>query len=385
MKLRAFAALGLTAALALTACGGDDKKGTDTESASNDAPASKSADSAPADDKGSDTNGGAKLSGTVAGMGASSMKAAQAAWTAKFMEDNPDVKISYAPEGSGPGRDGIKQGKVQFAGSDSPFKADENKAGEFKACAADSTVYDIPVYISPVAIVFNVPGVESINMTGEVAAKIFKGDISKWNDKAIAELNEGVELPDEFINVVYRGDESGTTENFTDYLKAVAPDVWDAEPAKTFPYTDGGQPAEKTDGVKNAVSQGEFTIGYVDASAAEGLGVAHIGKDGKFAAPDPEQAAAVVDNSELDTEGREENDIVVNLDREAEGYPIVLISYGVACAKYEDEKVAEVVKGYLTYITSEEGQKLAAEQAGSAPLSADMTSKVKAAIDSINA
>lgn len=382
MKLRAFAALGLTAALALTACGGDDKA-KDTESASTDASASESA---PADNgKDEGNKDGAKLSGTIAGMGASSMKAAQAAWTAKFMEDNPDVKISYAPEGSGPGREGIQQGKVQFAGSDSAFKADENKAGAFKSCASDSTVYDIPVYISPVAIVFNVPGVDSINMTGEVAAKIFKGDISKWNDKAIADLNEGVELPDEFINVVYRGDKSGTTENFTDYLKAVAPDVWDAEPDKTFPYTDGGQPAEKTDGVKNAVSQGEFTIGYVDASAAEGLGVAHIGKDGKFAAPDPEQAAAVVDNSKLDTEGREKNDIVVNLDREAEGYPIVLISYGVACAKYEDEKVAELVKGYLTYITSEEGQKLAAEQAGSAPLSADMTSKVKAAIDSINA
>lgn len=382
MKLRAFAALGLTAALALTACGGDEQ-GTDTKSPANDAPASESNDSDSSD--GGDSTGGGDLSGTIAGMGASSMKAAQAAWTAKFMEDNPNVKISYAPEGSGPGRDGIKQGKVQFAGSDSPFTAEENKAGEFQACAADSTVYDLPVYISPVAIVFNVPGVDAINMTGELAAKIFKGDVSKWNDPAIAELNEGVELPDEFINVVYRGDESGTTENFTDYLKAVAPDVWDEEPSKTFPYTDGGQPAEKTDGVKNAVSQGEFTIGYVDASAAEGLGVAHIGKDGKFAAPDPEQAAAVVDNSDLDTEGREEHDIVVNLDREAEGYPIVLISYGVACAKYEDEKVAEVVKGYLTYITSEEGQKLAAEQAGSAPLSADMTAKVKAAIDSINA
>ncbi len=376
MKLRAVAALGLTAALALTACGGDS---TGTPSTTESAPAATTSAS-----ESESTSDAAALSGEVAGMGASSMKVAQGAWTAKFMEDNSGVRISYAPEGSGAGREGIQQGKVAFAGSDEAFSIEDNKAGSFAACSADSGVLDLPVYISPVAIIFNLPGVESLNMTGELAAKIFKGDVAKWNDAAIAELNPGVTLPDEYIVVVYRGDKSGTTENFTDYLHAVAPSVWDNEADKEWPYTDGGQPAQQTDGVKSSVASGPYTIGYVDASAADGVGVAHLGKDGKFFAPDPEQAAAVVDNSELES-GRAEGDLAVKLNREAEGYPIVLISYAIACAKYDDANTAELVKAYLTYISSAEGQALAAEQAGSAPLSDEMMGKVKAAIDSINA
>lgn len=378
MKLRAVAALGLTAALALTACGGDNAANTTSESPA----ADKSAD-APADDKADDKAPASDLSGELKGMGASSMRVAQDAWTSKFMADNPGVTMSYAAEGSGAGREGMQNGSVQFAGSDAAFKIDENKAGNFKACTDDSIVYNLPVYISPVAVIFNLEGVESLNMTGELVAKIFKGDIVKWNDKAIADLNPDATLPDEYITVVYRGDDSGTTENFTDYLATVAPDVWDAEPEKAWPY-EGGQPAQQTDGVKSAVAGGKGTIGYVDASAADGVGVAHIGKDDKFFAPDPEQAAAVVDNSPVE-DGREEHDLAVALDREAEGYPIVLIAYGLACQKYEDQNTADLVKAYFTYMTSEEGQASAAEQAGNAPLSPEMTEKVVAAIESINA
>jgi len=75
--------------------------------------------------------------------------------------------------------------------------------------------------------------------------------------------------------------------------------------------------------------------------------------------------------------------VKVEIDRKAAGYPIVLVSYAIACADYKDDALAELVKGYLGYIASEEGQNTAAEAAGSAPLAADLRDKVLASIDSI--
>jgi phosphate transport system substrate-binding protein len=365
MKLRAVAALGLTAALALTACGGD------------------ATDQASPTAAGSDAAGGGS-SGALAGMGASSMRVAQDAWTAAFMAENPGVTVSYAAEGSGAGREGIQNGSVQFAGSDRAFKIEENQAGAFASCAADSIVLDLPVYISPIAVIFNLEGVDELNMDAATIAGVFKGDIAKWNDPAIAALNEGVELPDEFITIVHRADDSGTTENFTDYLSQAAPEVWDAEADGMWPY-EGGQPAPQTDGVKNAVAGGNGTIGYVDASAATDIGTIKVGADGNFFAPDAEAAAAAVEASPVE-EGREANDLALELDRKStEGYPISLVAYAMACQNYEDQATADLVKSYLTFISSEEGQSLAAEQAGSAPLSEGLREQVVASIESINA
>lgn len=380
MKIRAVAALGLTAALALTACGGDNTTGEDTA-----APAE--GEETPAGEETAEGEGnaaGGDLSGTLAGMGASSMRVAQEAWTSAFMDQNPDVQVTYAAEGSGAGREGIQNGSVQFAGSDEAFSIEENKAGAFKSCSADSAVYNLPVYISPIAVVFKLDGVDTLNMDPATIAGIFKGDIAKWNDPAIAELNPDATLPDEFITIIHRADDSGTTENFTDYLSQTAGDVWDAEPDKKWPY-EGGQGQQQTDGVYNAVASGNGTIGYVDASAVkDDVSVVHVGTGDKFFAPDPEQAAAIVENSPIE-DGRAEGDLGIALNREAEGYPIILVAYGIACAKYDDQATADMVKAYLTFITSEEGQNMAAEQAGSAPLSAGLADQVKASIESINA
>ncbi|SDL78101.1 phosphate ABC transporter substrate-binding protein PstS [Tessaracoccus oleiagri] len=383
MKLRAVAALGLTAALALTACGGDateEATNAETTAAAEETSAAADESSAAAEE----TAAGSDLSGELAGMGSSAMRVAQDAWTAAFMAENPGVTVSYAAEGSGAGREGIQNGSVQFAGSDRAFRVDENQAGAFASCAADSHVLNLPVYISPIAVIFNLEGVESLNMDAATVAGVFKGDIAKWNDPAIAALNEGVELPDEFITIVHRADDSGTTENFTDYLSQAAPEVWDAEADGMWPY-EGGQPAPQTDGVKNAVASGQGTIGYVDASAADGVGIVSIGSEGNFFAPEPEAAAAAVEASPM-VEGTPENDLALELDRQStEGYPISLVAYAIACQNYEDQATADLVKGYLTFISSEAGQSLAAEQAGSAALSAGLRDQVAASIESINA
>src|SRR5690606_3700245 len=149
----------------------------------------------------------------------------------------------------------------------------------------------------------------------------------------------------------------------------------------------GGEAAPQTSGVVDAVSNGTGTIGYADASRAGDLGVARIKVGDSYVAYSPEAAAAVVDASPLDTSGgRSEHDLAVRLDRKASGevYPIVLISYAIACEKYQDPKTAELVKAYLGYIASTEGQAAAHEKAGAAPLSAELSGKVADAVAAIS-
>lgn len=382
MKLRLVAALGLSAALLLTACG----NGNGDESA---APQDTAAEAAPdatdsAEETG-DENGGettAGQSGELRGMGASSMRVSQEAWLAAFMGENPGVTVSYAAEGSGAGRGAMEDGSAEFGGSDAAYAVEDNVAGAFGACSADSTLLNLPVYISPIAIIYRLDGVDELNLDADTVAGIFKGDIFQWNDPAIAATNEGVELPDEYITVVHRSDTSGTTENFADWLSQIAPDVWDAEVTGDWPY--GGQGGAQTDGVFTGVTGGNGTIGYVDASAATGVSVAKVASGGEFYGPEAEAAAAVVEASPQE-EGREAGDLGLELDRTAAGYGGVLVAYLMLCQEYEDDATADLVKAYASWIVSEEGQNMSQDQSGASPLSSGMRDSVQAAIDSINA
>lgn len=362
MTLRLTIALGLGAALMLTAC------------AANEGPSTASSPTG-------STVGEASLTGTLNGMGASSVSVAQENWIARFQTTNPDVTVLYSPDGSGAGRDAFVGGGADFAGSDRAFEADENVAGAFKSCAADSKALDLPIYISPIAVVFNIEGVESLNLTPDVLAAIFKGDITTWSDPMIAAINPDATLPDLVITAVHRSDNSGTTDNFTTYLSNAAGTVWDAEPDGAWPYQ-RGEAAKGTSGVISAVGDGVGTIGYADASQAGQTLVASIGTEGNFQPPTAEAAAAAVEASPVE-EGRDEHDLALALDSAASGYPIVLVSYMLACTDYEDDAKADLVKAYLGYIASEEGQQVAADGAGAAPLSDALRGQVLASIESI--
>lgn len=368
MKIRLTAALGLSAALLLSACAANEGTPAPADSATGSAATDGSA---PASD----------LQGTISGKGSSAMNSAQTTWIAKFQEANPGVTVNYAPDGSGAGREAFMGAGVDFAGSDRAFKLDENVAGASSLCADDSIAYDLPIYVSPIAVIFNLEGVDELNLDPDTLAGIFKGDITKWNDPKIAALNEGVELPDMDITAVHRSDDSGTTENFTDYLNKTAPSVWENEADGEWTY-EGGEAAKGTSGVVAAVTNGTGTIGYADASQAGELSVAKIGTDGNFFGPTAEDAAKAVDVSPME-DGRDANDLAIDLDRGAEGYGIVLVAYAMACAEYADPAKAELVKAYLGYVASEQGQNDAAEGAGSAPLAEGLREKVLAAIDSI--
>jgi phosphate transport system substrate-binding protein len=326
------------------------------------------------------------LSGAIAGGGASSQEVAVAAWTAGFQTANPEVDVTYDPAGSGAGRESFQAGAFPFAGSDRAFKVEEIEAGPFDGCVEGSNIIELPTYISPIAVIFNIEGVDALNLDAATIAGLFSGEIANWNDPAIAALNEGTELPDLAVTPVHRADDSGTTENFTDYLFQAAPEAWTAEPDGVWPL-DSGEAAQGTSGVVSAVAGGNGTVGYADASRAaeEGLSTAAVKVGDEFVTYSPEAAAAIVDASPME-EGRTEGDLAIALDRTSaeEGvYPIVLVSYMIACEEYVDAAVAPIVKGYLQYVASPEGQDAAAAAAGNAPISDTLREQVNAAIDLI--
>lgn len=352
-------------ALTLAACGSDNPTGSASASAEE-----------------SGAAGG--LSGTLSGAGASSQESAMEAWRAGFQSQNPDVTVNYDPAGSGAGREQFLAGGVAFAGSDAALK-DEELATSQEICGPDGAI-DIPVYVSPIAVAFNLPGVDSLNLAPATIAGIFSGQITTWNDEAIAADNPDVELPDTAITPVHRSDDSGTTENFTEYLAATAPDAWTWEADGVFPEdVTGGESAQGTSGVVQAVQNAEGAVTYADASKVGELATASIKVGEEWVPFSPEAAAATVDASPR-VEGRHEHDIAVEIDRtttEAGVYPLVLVSYGIACLNYSDAEQGELVKGFLSYIVSAEGQQAAADAAGSAPLSEGIATDAQAAIEAI--
>ncbi|MDQ3886250.1 MAG: phosphate ABC transporter substrate-binding protein PstS [Actinomycetota bacterium] len=327
--------------------------------------------------------GDERLSGSIAGAGASSQAAAMEAWIAGFTNQHPDVTINYDPIGSGGGREQFINGGTVFAGTDAALDEQELATAQ-KRCGGD--VVEIPLYISPIAIIYNLEGVDQLQLSPVTIAGIFAQQITSWNDPAIAADNPGVTLPNLPITPVNRSDESGTTENFTDYLSATAPRVWTFEVSGNWPIP-GGEAAQGTSGVVGAVGAGNGTIGYADASQVGDLGVVSVGVGGEFVQPTPEAAAAVLGASER-VEGGGQYVFAYDLARDttASGtYPIVLVSYEVACANYEDQQIGDLVGAFLNYTASQEGQQAAAEAAGSAPISDSLREQIRPAIDAIAA
>ena len=361
----------LVLSLALAACGGGeesaDEAGTGAGGGSSEEPAAA----------------GGELDGELIGAGASSQQAAVQAWVAGFNGVEPGVSVAYDPIGSGGGRELFLGGGSDFAGSDA-FLDEEELPLVAEVCASEDIV-ELPLYVSPVAVIFNLEGVDEINMPPEVIAGVFAETITTWDDPAIAEANPDAELPSTAITPVHRSDDSGTTENFTSYLETVAADVWTYGEIETWPSDLTGEGAAQTAGVVQAVEAGDGYIGYADASQAGELGTVAVGVGEEFVPFSPEAAAAIVDVSPR-VEGRSETSLAIELARdttEAGTYPIVLVSYHIACADYEDDEKAALVKSYLSYVASEEGQQQAADNAGSAPISDTLRTDVQAAIDAI--
>ncbi|GAA3760344.1 phosphate ABC transporter substrate-binding protein PstS [Microbacterium kribbense] len=366
MKLNRIAPLGVVAvaaALVLAGCASNEAAADNTTPAGSAAPTT--------------------LSGTINGIGSSAQGTAQQSWIAGIQTANPDLNINYDPQGSGAGRKSFISGAADFAGSDAALK-DSELAGSFAMCAPGTKAIDLPVYISPIAIAYNVEGVTDLKLDAATIAGIFSGKITTWNDPKIATLNSGTTLPSARIIVVHRSDDSGTTQNFTEYLAANAKDVWTQPSGQTFPYQIGDA-AKGTSGVAEATKSAKNSITYIDESGAAGLQVAQLKVGDAFVKISAAGAAAVVADSPS-VAGREANDLAIDINRtdtQANAWPLVLVSYLIACQQYQDAATGALVSSYIQYVASDAAQQAAAQQAGSAPLSAALSAKVIAAAQSI--
>ena len=364
------ATLALVGTLSLAACGSDPSSGGTTTSGGD-------TSSAAAGDCGT---------GTLNAEGSSAQKNAIEEAISAYNEKCSAAKINYNPTGSGAGIKQFIAGQVDFAGSDSPLKTKE-KDGRIEAkdaeTACGSPAWNIPMVTGPIAVAYNVKGVDKLVLTPAVTADIFNGRITTWNDAKIAAINPGATLPATAIKVFFRSDESGTTENFTKYLQGAAPAGWTAEPGKK--WTGKGEGKEKSSGVADGVKSTDGGITYVEWSYAKdnGLSYAQVDNGGGAVELTGDSVGKAVSAAKADGEG---NDLRLKLDyatKEAGAYPILLVTYEVVCSKNKDAAKQADIKAFLKFFASEDTQKNL-EEIGYAPLPTEVQANVETAIAALS-
>jgi len=319
------------------------------------------------------------LSGTITSGGSSAQANAQAAWTAAFTSVATGVTINYdKSQGSGGGVTNWLAGSYDFAGTDSALNPTQVTSAA-TTCGAGGGL-DLPVYLSGVSIIFNLPGVTKLNLDSATIANIFNKKITKWNDPAIVADNPGVTLPSDAITPVVRSDGSGTTANFTTYLSQSQPTLWTYPVSTAWPVA-GESAQQGGSGVVATVAAGKDTIGYADQSSIATATQASIQLGtsktfvkytaaGATAAFKAAATAAPTGTGDL-TQAIDTTKIT------AKGaYPIPLLSYDVVCTTFKDSAQAKLAAAYIGFIASANGQAVSAKNAGSAPLPANILADV---------
>ncbi len=281
------------------------------------------------------------------------------------------VTINYdKSQGSGGGVTNWLAGSYDFAGSDAALNPTQYTSSQ-TTCGAGGG-FSIPAYLSGVAVIYNLQGVSNLKLSSATIAKIFELQIKTWNDPAIAADNSGVTLPATPITVVTRSDGSGTTANFTKYLKDTQPSIFTQANGTAWPVP-GTSGQQGGSGVVNTVTAGAGTIGYADNSSIGSVTSAQIqvGTGTKFVAYSQTGATNAFAAAATATPSGT-GDLTQVLDyskiTNVNSYPIPLLSYAVVCSTFKDAAQAKLTKAYLSFIESDEGQKVASVNAGSAPL-----------------
>ncbi|OBI12224.1 phosphate ABC transporter substrate-binding protein PstS [Mycobacterium sp. E2327] len=292
--------------------------------------------------------------------------------------------LNYTPNGSGAGIGEFVGNQTDFAGSDSPLSKDEYARAQ-QRCG--SPAWNLPVVFGPIVIGYNVNGVSALNLDGATAARIFSGGITGWNDPAIAALNPGVILPAEPIRVVFRSDESGTTDNFQRYLDSASNGAWGKGAGKTF-NGGVGEGAKGNDGAAAAVKTTEGAITYVEWSFAQAQHL-NTAKVLTSAGPDPvtisaESVGRTISSAFFIAKG---NDLALDTisfyrPNQPDAYPIVLATYEIVCSKYPDPQVGAAVKAFLQS-TIGAGQDGLADN-GYVPIPQEFKSRLSTAVNAIS-
>jgi phosphate transport system substrate-binding protein len=372
---RTGAALSLLAAgaLLLSACGSD-----------NNAPTGSGGGGGTAGDVAPSGQCGGKEA--LKASGSSAQANAMTRFVTAYETDCPGQTLNYTSSGSGAGVSEFLGGQTDFGGSDSPLneaKGEIAKAAE----RCGSPAWNLPAVFGPIAVTYNVAGVDGLVLDGPTLGKIFNGTVKTWDAPEIKALNEGATLPAEPINVIFRSDESGTTDNFQKYLDAASNGAWGKGAGKSF--AGGiGEGAKGNEGTSAAIKNTPGAITYNEWSFAKSQNLS-VAKVITSAGPEPvelstETAGKAIDGAKIKGEG---NDLVLDtasfyLPTEPGSYPIVLAAYEIVCSKYSDPEVATAVKAFLTSALGN-GQK-GLEDNGYIPIPDAFKSRLTTAVDAIS-
>jgi phosphate transport system substrate-binding protein len=348
-------------AVALAACSSSSSSSTSsTSTSSSSASASSSSNTS--------------LSGTLNGSGSTFQTVFQESAISAFKSVDPGITVNYGSGGSGKGRTDLASGVVNFAGSDSPIPASET------SLFAGKTVLYFPVIIGPITLAYNLSGVTNLKLSPTVIAKIFQGQIKTWNDPAIKAINPGVSLPSTPITEAVRSDSSGTTQNFTLFLKDAVPSVWTLGSSSTIKWPSTARAGSGNPGVAQIVKSTAGAIGYVDYADAKAsdLSFASVeNSSGDYIAPSPSSASAaaagVTPASNLT--------FAAAWASGASSYPITYQSWDLVYAKQASANDAAMLKAYLGYLLGA-GQQLLGGL-GYAPLPSGLDQKAMAQLSQI--
>jgi len=370
LKLNRFgAALSLlaTVVLILSACGGHNNAGGGTTTAAP-LPVKVDCGGKPA----------LKASGSTA------QKNAMTHFVKAFEQACPGQSVTYTANASGAGISDFVSNQTDFGGSDSTLTRDEYAKGQ-QRCG--SPVRSLPLAVGPIAIAFHVNGVTSLNLNGLAAAQIFNGQITMWNDGVIQLLNLGVHLPAEPIHVVFRSDESGTTDNFQKYLDTTSAGSWGFSAGRKF-NGGVGQGAVGNDGAAAAVKDTEGSITYLEWSFAQAQHL-NVAKVITSAGPEPveistESVGKTISSAWYIKKGDDLalDSISFYRPNQPGSYPIVLATYEIVCSKYPDPQVGTAVKAFLQSALGAGQNGLAGN--GYVPIPAEFKPRLLAAINAIS-
>lgn len=314
------------------------------------------------------------LTAKVAGGGASFPDAFYQAVNADFNGIAGSELVTYAKSGSSDGRKQLADGTLIFAGSDSLPKPEETFGGK--------EILFFPTVAAPITVSYNLDGVEDLPLSAATLAKIFQAEITTWDDSAIAADNPDAELPSTPIVVVHRSDGSGTTNNFTKFLKSAAEGTWKLDSGDTVNWPAGTQGAEKNSGVAQLISQTAGAIGYVDLADAAKADLAFAAiqdQTGEFVLPSADGVTAALESAEV------AEDLTYNpLNSSGEGaYPITAPTWLITYASYSDAATVTSLQTYLRYVLTT-GQEQASST-GYVGIPESLQSKALAQVDKITA
>ncbi|WP_250285019.1 MULTISPECIES: phosphate ABC transporter substrate-binding protein PstS [unclassified Frankia] len=331
---------------------------------------------------GSTTSAISCATGSITASGSSAQKNAIDEWVKKYQQACASSSINYQSVGSAAGRQAFVDGQTAFAGSDSSIK-DDQAANAAKRCTGGQLV-DLPMVAGPVAVIYNLAEVKDLQLSAPTLAKIYSGAVTRWNDPVIAADNPGASLPDKAVVSVHRSDGSGTTDNFTKYLDGVAKADWTHGSGSDW-KAQGGQGSKGSDGVTQTVKSTTGAIGYVELSYAENaaLSTAKIKNGaGEYVTVSTDAASKGLGTAKI----AEGNDLKLTFDYAAAtsgAYPIYLVTYEITCTKGLPADQAALVKSFLTYTSSADGQ-AAIANLGYAPLPSGLAARVRSAVATIS-